>query len=458
MSSHLPQGHCCYIMMNAKAQDTRCACASFTLNKEIPGSLCDCGHLACFHQQAAESPAAMRELSLLRQRIQQLEKLLEDGTNRNNEVVQRVSELEGIVDSRTEELGQEIKKTYGNLNRAWNSIEALERRGGDVDNKFQAMGVHLKNADSELQRLHQRQCELNDADISLEEKLLEMAERIEGASEAPPHRGRQRHKTTSDPAPAPTLNSPPKTPLVPARSKDAPTSGPESAASNLWTVHVSLLPNSSLPFPFERDTTAYKRCLSRGLHQVVVVKGMSAEDFVDAVTQAFKGVLKDRPWVPLQAKLCDADTLQGLPMLRPLDSSLANCNFDVDFLHTHCAVLDAHGSMDSLYIAMRHSSLSWHALKHSPVYMQGLEAIWEYDAILDSGDPFDNDESVDENERPSAGDLVGGLPNFKRAASEMSRSTTTTAVADGPEGRPQKKVARATCPPTLCRRQRVETA
>lgn len=454
----LPQGNCRYIMMNPEVKGSRCACVNFTLNKALPGASCECGHLACFHHRTAEPPADRRELELLRQRVQQLEGLLADGNSRSNEMVQRVSELEGIVDSRTEEMGQEIKKTYGNLNRAWHSIGELERRGGDVDNRFQAMGVHLKNVDGELQRLHQGQCELNDADLSLEEQLLEVVESIEGAPEVPPHRGRQRHKTTSDSAPAPTLNSSPKTTLVPPRSRGAPTRGPESAVSNLWTVHVSLLPSSSLPFPFERDTNAYKRCLSRGLHQMVAVNGTSAEAFVSAVTRAFKGVLKDRPWVPLQAKLCDADTLQGLPMLRPLDSFLANSKFDVDFLRAHCAVLDNHGNMDSLYIAMRHSSLSWHALRHSPVFLQGLEASWEYDPILDSGDPFDNDESVDENERPSAGDLVGGLPNFKRAASEMSRSSTTTTVVDAAEGRPPKKVARTTCPPPLVRRQRVETA
>lgn len=455
----LPHGNCRYIMMNTEVKGTRCACVNFTLNKAMPGSSCECGHLACFHHKTAEPPADRRELELLRQRVQQLEELLVESNSRSNEMVQRVSELEGIVDSRTDEIGQEIKKTYGNLNRAWHSIGELERRGGDVDSRFQVMGVHLKNVDGELQRLHQRQCELNDADLSLEEQLLEVVESIETTSDVPPHRGRQRHKTTSDLQPAPTLNSsPPKTTLVAPRSRGVAVRAHEPAVSNLWTVHVSLLPSSSLPFPFERDTSAYKRCLSRGLHQMVAVNGTSDEAFVSAVTRAFKGVLKDRPWVPLQAKLCDADTLQGLPMLRPLDSSLANAKFDVGFLHAHCAVLDIHGNMDSLYIAMRHSSLSWHALRHSPVFLQGLEASWEYDPILDSSDPFDNDESVDEDERPSAGDLVGGLPNFKRAASEMSRSSTTTTVVDGADGRPQKKVARTTCPPPLVRRQRVETA
>lgn len=455
--TNLPQGNCRYIMMNTEVKGSRCACVNFTLNKALPGASCECGHLACFHHKTAEPPIDKRELELLRQRVQQLEELLAEGNSRRNEMIQRVSELEGIVDSRTEEMGQEIKKTYGNLNRAWHSIGELERRGDDVDNRFQAMGVHLRNVDGELQRLHQRQCELNDADLSLEEQLLEVVESIEGASEVTPSRGRQRRRSISDSAP--NLNSSPKMTLVPVRSGGVPTRASDSAASNLWTVHVSLLPSSSLPFPFERDTNAYKRCLSRGLHQMVAVNGLSAEAFVSAVTRAFNGVLKDRPWVPLQAKLCDADTLQGLPMLRPLDSSLASSKFDVDFLRAHCAVLDIHGNMDSLYISMRHSSLSWHALRHSPVFLQGLEASWEYDPILDSSDPFVDDENVDDNDRPSAGDLVGGLPNFKRAASEMSRSSTMTTVVDGAEGRPTKKVARTTCPPPFkeVSRRRVET-
>ncbi|KAK2602656.1 hypothetical protein N8I77_009170 [Diaporthe amygdali] len=453
----LPQGNCRYIMMNTEVKGSRCACVNFTLNQALPGASCECGHLACFHHKTAEPPADRREMELLRQRVQQLEELLAEGDSRSSEVVQRVSQLEGVVDSRTEEIGQEIKKTYGNLNRAWHSIGELERRSGDVDNRFQAMGVHFRNVDGELQRLHQRQCELNDADLSLEEQLLEVVESIEVASEITPPRGRRRRKSVSDSTPAPS-NSP-RTTLVPVRSGGVPARSPGSTLSNLWTVHVSLLPSSSLPFPFERDTNAYKRCLSRGLHQMVAVNGTSAEAFVSAVTRAFKENLKDRPWVPLQAKLCDADTLQGLPMLRPLDSSLASSKFDVDFLRAHCAVLDVHGNMDSLYIAMRHSSLSWHALKHSPVFLQGLEASWEYDPILDSNDPFDNDESVDENDRPSAGDLVGSLPNFKRAASEMSRSSTTTTIVDGAEGRPAKKVPRTACPPSFqgVRRRRVET-
>ncbi|ROW08868.1 hypothetical protein VMCG_02808 [Cytospora schulzeri] len=479
--SKLPQGNCRYIMTIPEIKGNRCACVTFTLNKALPGALCECGHLACFHQTTAEPPIDKRELELLRQRVQQLEELLARGSEKETEMVRRVSELEGVVESRTEEIGQEIRKTYGNLNRAWHSIGGLERRSGEHENKFHNIGAHLKNVDQELRRLHERQCELSDADLSLEEQLLELTESMEEEVETTPTRGRQRH--ASIPRSTSTLSRSPEvtnrqrrlssqrsmipatvtTPIMPVRPHPAAPRSAKSATSELWTVHISLLPSISLPFPFERDTNAYKRCLSRGLHQVVAVNGTSSEAFVTAVSRAFGSLLRGRAWVPLQAKLCDAETLQGLPMLRPLGPSLLDAKFDMDFLRTHCAVLDIHGAIDSLYIAMRHNTLSWHALRRSPVFLQGLEASWGYDPMLDLNDPFEDDENVDESDRPSAGDLVGSLPNLKRAASEISRSSsfgasTATAVAEGAE-RPQK-VPRPPCPPpdVQVRRPRVETA
>lgn len=477
---NLPQGNCRYIMMLPEIKGNRCACVNFTLNKSLPGATCECGHLACFHHKTAEPPIDKQELDLLRQRVRRLEELLARRGEKENEVVQRVSELEGVVETRTEEMSQEIKKTYGNLNRAWHSIGELERRTGDHERHFQGFGGHLRNVDEELRRLHDRQCELNDAELSLEERFLELADSKEGdtTDERPP-RGRQRSKSMSNHMSSvsrppegrarprrssfatPPRSSTPATldhPVTPLRPTPLPFRSAVSAASRLWTVHISLLPSNSLPFPFERDTNAYKRCLSRGLHQMVPVNGLSSGAFTSAVSQAFGSLLKGRSWVPLQAKLCDAESLQGLPMLRPLDAALSISRYDVDFLRTHCAVLDVHGKIDSLYIAMRDSTLSWHALRHSPVFLRGLEASWGYDPMLDANDPFEDDENVDESTRPSAGDLVGSLK--KRAASEISRSSSfgaATVAGDGAERPP--KVPRTPCPSLHeVRRRRVGTA
>ncbi|KAJ4389130.1 hypothetical protein N0V93_006592 [Gnomoniopsis smithogilvyi] len=443
--SNLPQGNCRYIMMMPEIKGHRCACVNFSLNKSLPGATCECGHLACFHHKTAEQPMDRQELDLLRQRVQQLEELLSRGSEKENEVIQRVSELEGVVEVRTEEISQEIKKTYGNLNRAWHSIGELERRSGEWGPRFQGVGTHLKRVDDELRRLHDRQCELNDADLSLEERVLEIAEQVEDLeADDSAVRGRRRRRGTS-------LSSDP-TPTI--------------------TWKVNGYPSTIKNGADQRHDSCHTESAIKGLHQMVVVNGTTSEAFVSAVSTAFQSLLRNRPWVPLQAKLCDAETLQGLPMLRPLDPSLIHGNFDVEFLRAHCAVLDAHGKIDSLYISMQHHTLSWHALRHAPVFLTGLEASWEYDPMLDANDPFEDDDHTIDDFRPSAGDLVGSFPNLKRAASEISRSSsfgaatgeaaTASASATSSSAERRPKVARTPLPLSniheVGRRQRVETA
>ncbi|KIH88692.1 hypothetical protein SPBR_06914 [Sporothrix brasiliensis 5110] len=214
----------------------------------------------------------------------------------------------------------------------------------------------------------------------------------------------------------------------------------QASSARLWTVHVSLLPTSTRPFPFERDTNAYNRCLSRGLHQMVVVCGTSADAFEEAITNTFGRILRGRKWAPLQALPCTAETLAGLPMLRPLDPALLDEPFDMEFLRNHCAVCDINGKIDSLYIAMRERTLSWHSIRRLPVFLGGLEPCWGFDSLLDANDPFvedefENDVNSSEDEvmggmpRPSAGDIVATIPSLKRAASEMSRSSSFGSVA-----------------------------
>jgi hypothetical protein len=199
--------------------------------------------------------------------------------------------------------------------------------------------------------------------------------------------------------------------------------------------------------PFERNTNAYQRCLSRGLHQVVPIRGPSAEAFTVAVNKAFGSLLRDRPWMPLQAELCNAGQLQGLPMLRQLEPHLVDAEYDAEFLRKNCAVCDANGMMESLYITMREPhALSWHAVRRAPVFTEGLEESWEYDPLLDN-DPYDSDIAVDDDNRPAAGDIVPAFPSLKRTASEMQRSssfgsaTTATGTGEGILSRSKR-----TCP------------
>lgn len=323
----------------------------------------------------------------------------------------------------------------------------------------------LADVDAALQRLDDRQLELQDADSYLEERIEFIQETLD-KTDRPHSRGRgpQPRRNSASGAGAPNDQEPrlgaaprPSPPSANPGHSGASTlgrlapacqptrTGSVSAASGIWTVHISLLPHATIPMPFERNTNAYQRCLSRGLHQVVAIRGPSAEAFCAAVNKAFGSLIRGRPWMPLQAELCNAEQLQGLPMLRPLEPHLVGAQYDAEFLRRNCAVCDANGMMESLYITMREPhALSWHAVRRAPVFTEGLEESWEYDPLLDN-DPYDDDDvAVDDDTRPAAGDIVPTFPSLKRTASEAQRSSSfgsATATAPAGEGR-----AKRTCP------------
>jgi hypothetical protein len=502
----MPKGHCRYILLLPEIKGQRCACVGFSLNKGIPGATCDCGHLACFHNKEFEAPSDQKqELDILKKRIQQLEEQLSRGQEDVLEgVVSRLNEVEDTLEKSREEFGDQIKGTYRNVSISWRSIQTVERGQTQQSEQIRHILEKLNAHDEQLDRLRAGQMELQDADISLEERIENLMEEEEEGFPLRP-RERQRRRSTSDTSrpnfPLGTLG-----PLGPLGNGDAapdgyrrprqspemsgpgpahgdgyarggivvprvPRPAPASARSTgAWTVHISLLPHAFVPMPFERNTNAYQRCLSRGLHQMVAVHGRDAESFTTAVEKAFGRFLKGRQWMPLQAKLCDAEQLQGLPMLRQLEPHMVDSRYDHEFLRKHCAVCDNSGMIDSLYIAMRRHTISWHTLRHSPVYMDGLEDAWAYDSLLDT-DPFDDNMAVDDVDRPAAGDITA-LPPIppalkKRPLTEMSRSNSFGSAGaptvDNDEARAKRScpAVPAAPPPaaTLVEmRRRVETA
>ncbi|KLU84891.1 hypothetical protein MAPG_03925 [Magnaporthiopsis poae ATCC 64411] len=452
--SKLPEGSCHYLLPQQELKGQRCGCVQFTLNKSIPSAYCVCGHQSCFHTNEPYVP----ERDYLAGKLRALQISF---TTLEESFVARLSALEELVEKSREEASLEIKGAYQNLSRAWHSIGEVERQNHETQIRLSHHSERIEHVEDEVRRLDNRQLELNDVDIGLEERIEALEDLDESSTPT-------RHRRTSD-HDVPMASHPgvdvPLFPRVHAaapaiRPRRAPTSAPEG--NNLWTVHISLLPTSALPFPFERNTNAYKRCLSRGLHQMVVINDRGAEAFNSAVSKAFSSLLQGRPWMPLQAELCNAETLQGLPMIRRLDESLIHGRYDFEFLHKHCAVLDSNGLIDSLYIAMRFDTLSWHALRRAPVFLPGLEPCWAWDAVLDR-----DDDAIDDSDRPSAGEILPPAltTNLKRAASEMSRSSSfgsgtapgvaaAAIISEGEGSRP--KVARVV-PNMNENRRRVET-
>ncbi|KAI0472191.1 hypothetical protein GGR56DRAFT_657305 [Xylariaceae sp. FL0804] len=471
----LPSGQCRYILLNPEVKGQRCACVGFMLNHALPGVACQCGHLSCYHIKSTQPPPEKTEMDGLRRRIEFLEGQL-DRENHSGigstlgSTLRRLSELEEQIETSRDDAAQEMRDCYRNVNRVWQSVDQLERRQAAMANRSVAHEERLDTHDHLLQSLRDRLVDIDDASMALEERV-EALEDADTAEEAPsePRRsgslpepvlsGRPRRLATRRRHPSRQRDAElPRALAMPPRDFQPMPVGSSEAGTMLgpWTVHVSLMPAASQPFPFEKDTNAYKRCLSRGLHQMVAVDGNDSGSFVRAVSKVFGGLLRGRDWMPLQARLCDAASLQGLPMLRPLEPDLIGADYDLDFLRTHCAVCFPNGRIESLYIAMLSDTLSWTFLRRSPCWMEGLEASWEYDAWLDR-----NDEVGNEEDQPSAGEIIPPLPSLKRTASEMTRAApfNTSPTAEAAES-PRPKLQRTTCmqPAMEPRRRGVETA
>lgn len=478
---HFPQGQCRYILTQQDVKGHRCACVTFSRNKALPGAVCDCGHQACFHLTSADAPSPGQnrdEIQTLKQRLGVLEAQQQQLTPIDSDhgalrsVIPRLSLLEETLDKSREDLHNEIKASYRNISAAWQTIEQLRKQLHTFENSYRIQSEQLARAGKELQDLRNRNLELLETDEMLEERieklegegmdtLLSPAQELAGRgfghdnnlmpmlASRVPRRSGSSVAARSLPPPL-RFSAQPATPQETPRAHSADSQS--GSTSHSWTVHVSLLPSREQPFPFEKDTNAYKRCLSRGLQRMVAIEGHSGEHFVAGVSRAFRDVLRGAPWAPLQAEICDAKNLQGQPMLRPHEDIFEPSDYDVEFLRQQCAVCDGDGRVEALYLALRHGILSWPMIKSFPVFVEGLESSWEHDPYLD-------DSGLEDRKPTTAGIscqqellLSSGLASMKRRASElespaMGLSAEGTLTSETAEGLRLKKSR--TCIPDL---------
>lgn len=128
-------------------------------------------------------------------------------------------------------------------------------------------------------------------------------------------------------------------------------------------------------------------------------------------------------------------------MLRQLPDSLVGTDYDMDFLQKNCAVCDDSGKINDLYIAMSEDTISWAELKNVSKFMDGLEAAWLYDQLLDG--PENSENTFHDSSRPAAGDIIPAWSPtstrspMKRKECEITRSSSFGSSADS-DGSRQK--------------------
>lgn len=420
--SPLPQGQCRYLLLHPEVRGQRCACVGFSINKSTPGSSCNCGHLAVYHLAApAREPLGnSEEMEAMQSRIARLEKMLERETEAKNYLTVRVSALEEHNEKGKMDVDSEIRNVHRGLEGLWRHFHSLDKRTRYHDDCVDALMDSSHATQGDIRSLQSRIIDIDDASMILED-------RIDSLSSAAPER--VNHACSLGGGGGYRTPSSTQTRAQQSRSSQS------STDSRAWTVHISLMPTSSQPFPFEKDTMAYKRVLSRGLHRIVAIPGPDSHSFVEAISREFAHLLKGRPWKPLVAKICDAEHVTGLPMLRQLPPSLIDSElYDLDFLTRHCATLDHKGNILDLYIAMCDDSFTWPELQASPVFISGLEACWDFDPFLDGGGAYLDDYDYDETSSPDTSHTnhTNHTKNFNHTTNTNTKTNTTTATATTP--------------------------
>lgn len=313
-----------------------------------------------------EEAVDREELNILKEKI----RLLEEGFSREKQsddldIVCRIGELEETVDRHKVEMEMEIKGVYRDVGGLWQNVTTLQsgiqKWTKHQDDRFEALVDANHSIKSDFTNVEKRLIEADDASMKLEERV----EVLEAARDLPLPRKR---KASTPPASVCSQEQ-----LERSRSIDG-----------TWTVHVSLLPEKTRPMPFEKDTTAYLRCLSRGLHKMVAIPGDDAAAIYRTISDAFQHFLLGRLWMPLRAELCDLPQLLGQPMLDMLPDEMIDVSlYNYQFLKEHCATLSPDGKIEALYIAMSDASLTWTEISHAPRSTEGLEKCWKYDEKLD---------------------------------------------------------------------------
>lgn len=408
----------------------------FSLNRAIPGSTCQCGHNGCYHEpEKMGTSVAREEFDELKNKFELLQEEL--GRVASRSAFDRVPRLEEQVDNNKVDADAEFKRINQAIAGVYYHIGLLKSRAPYYED-------HIEALHDNVQKIESRVIDVDDACMKVEDRV-EVLERSNPRTTAPFFSCRRKASTPPSPGDDPyaTEDSRSEESVAGSRAgrsqlhyvKEEEASKIQSfrervssvgSGSQAWTVHVSLLPSSSQPFPFEKDTAAYKRCLSRGLHQVIVIPDTDSRSFKSAVEEAFSDNLRGRPWQPLVARLCDAQNLLGLPMIRQLPPHLIGGDYNADFLRDHCSVNDQSGKILDLYIAMSEHTISWAELKLVPPYKQKLEDAWIFDPLLDgpsAADVLNFNRPGSEPNRPAAGDILPSWSStLKRNASEMSRT------------------------------------
>ena len=162
----LPTGECRYLLLHPSEHNQRCSCQSFNLNRSSPGTICECGHQACYHvhhenSDNQPSPDALNtvldKFHTLVDRVKRLEETLQNERSNRESAIQRERSM----------WEREVRILREALAPFYHSEKEMRRRMVELEDKVEG------NYDEQV-RLRERVVAVDDATMSMEKRVEEL--------------------------------------------------------------------------------------------------------------------------------------------------------------------------------------------------------------------------------------------------------------------------------------------
>jgi hypothetical protein len=162
----LPAGECRYLLLHPAAQNQRCSCQAFHLNRSAPGTICECGHQACYHVQNEpheKQPvsdtvnALLDKINSLVEKIRRLEETIQNERSNRETALQRERSM----------WEREVRILREALAPFYQSEKEMRRRIIDIEDKVEG------NYDEQV-RLRERILAVDDATMLVEKRVDEL--------------------------------------------------------------------------------------------------------------------------------------------------------------------------------------------------------------------------------------------------------------------------------------------
>ncbi len=343
----LPRGECRFILLLPDVNGQRCACQGFRRHDAVPGSSCECGHQACYHvPELSREGVGREELEALRTRVRALEG--ECDVRRVDDVRDRVERVEVMMGEGQARADEDIRAVCRAVQGIHASVTRLQLMAAGRflahEDKIEGLLDRWTAIEGELERVRRRLTAIDDVTMRLEDRMGESGDG-----------GAMSQSTSTSEVVAKALG-------------DIPLA---------WAARVVMIPNQ--PWLGEEEvgwmvgSTAYRRCLSRGLVQEAVFRDISSVSVRMTIEEVFASALAGRPWMPLaRGGLEDGSSTTSLTLEQlPLDMHDIN-RWDRDFLSQYCLV--ELGTTPTLYITLVEDDLTWAEIHQMPLRFHSLNS------------------------------------------------------------------------------------